>query len=359
MPGGTGEPAWARPPEPPRSPIGAPAPYFWEIAARPRPVSRVATLARWTLTAVLLCASLLSFAYAGVSVYAASNLAYAPQVVPTSTPATYGLKYQPVKFSSRTDHVVLRGWFIPGVGPKGALTDARTIIVVHGSPDNRTDLGMGYLDLSAALAKHGFAVLTFDLRGTGQSQAEPLSMGYFEKRDVLGAVDFLLSGEQPYPNLGRPKAIGGWGVSMGAATLLLAAAQDTAIKAVVSDSAYSDALPLLEREIPKRSGLPSWFTPGVLRAFQALYAIDFAAVRPVDVVAKIAPRPIYFIQGAADTYVPTSDMNLLDQAAKQGSGARVSIWLVPNATHAQAFKVAGQKYVDNVVAFFTANLPVA
>jgi len=311
------------------------------------------------MTLALLCVSVFSFAYAGVSVYAASNLVYAPQVVATSTPADYKLAYQNISFVSRTDHVELQGWFIPGVTSKGALTDTRTIIVVHGTRENRADPGMGLLPLSAALAKHGFAVLAFDMRGSGLSQAAPLSLGYYEQRDVLGAVDFLLNGAMPYPKLGRPKVIGGWGVSMGAATLLLAAAQEPAIHAVVADSAYTDALPLLEREIPKRSGLPSWFTPGVLRAAQTLYAIDFTAVHPVDVVAKIAPRPILFIQGAADTYVPTSDMTALAQAAQQGSGAQVSTWLVPKAAHAQAYHVAGQAYVDKVVAFFTANLPVA
>ena len=342
-----------------QSPNAGATPYFWDVVARPRPVSLLATLARWTITTALLFSALFSFAYAGVSVYVASNLAYAPQVVPTTTPKAYGLQYQTVEFPSRTDHIGLQGWFIPGVDPRGALTDARTIIVVHGIRANRTDPGMGLLAFSAALAKHGFAVLAFDMRGSGQSQAEPLSLGYFEQRDVLGAVDFLLNGALPFPKLGRPRVIGGWGVSMGAASLLLAAAKEPAIRAVVSDSAYTDALPLLEREIPKRSNLPSWFTPGVLRASQALYAIDFSAVRPVDVVAKIAPRPIYFIQGAADTYVPPADMTLLAQAAQRGTDARVSTWLVPNATHAQAYKVAGQKYVDNVVAFFTANLSVA
>lgn len=357
MPGGSGEPAWARQPDPIRSPDAAP--YIWEIEARPHPVPRVATLARWVMTLALLCVALFSFAYAGVSVYVASNLIYAPQVVPTSTPAAYKLAYKDVTFLSRTDNVGLQGWFIPGVGANGALTDARTIIVVHGMRENRADPGVGLLPLSAALAKAGFAVLAFDMRGSGLSQAEPLSLGYYEQRDVLGAADFLIKGDMPFPKLGRPKAIGGWGVSMGAASLLLAAAQDPAIHAVVSDSAFSDALPLLEREIPKRSGLPAWFTPGVLRSTQALYAIDFSAVRPVAVVAKIAPRPILFIQGADDTYVPTSDMTALAQAAQQGSGAQVTTWLVPGAKHGQAYNVAGKAYVDALVKFFTDNLPVA
>ena len=358
VPGGPVETEWARQSELPRASSAEPRPYYWELAARVPQAALAARLARWAMTALFIVTALFSFAYAGVSAYVASNLVYAPQVAPTSTPAAYHLAYQRVTFTSRgKDRVGLQGWFIPGVGANGALTDARTIIVVHGLRANRTDPGMGLLDLSAALAKRGFAVLAFDMRGSGESQPEPLSLGYYEQNDVLGAVDFLRTGSMPYPKLGRPKVIGGWGESMGAATLLLAAAQEPAIRAVVADSAYADALPLVEREIPKRSGLPSWFTPGVLRATQIMYAIDYSAVRPVDVIAKIAPRPILLIQGADDTYVPPSDMAALAEAASKGSGAQIETWLVPGAKHVQAFHVAGKAYVDKVAAFFTTNLP--
>jgi pimeloyl-ACP methyl ester carboxylesterase len=235
------------------------------------------------------------------------------------------------------------------------MTARRVIIVVHGARTNRTDPGTGALDVSAALARHGFAVLAFDMRGMGASPPAPLSMGYFEQRDVLGAVDFLRSGPLPYPRLGRPWVMGGWGVSMGAATLLLAAAREPALRALVADSAYADILPLLEREIPARSGLPSAVTPGVVLAAWALYGIDYRASRPVDVVARIAPRPLLFIHGAADTFIPPSTARVLATAAHVPH-AHVQFWLVPGARHAQGFHVAGQAYVRRVIAFLRASL---
>src|SRR5438128_10745110 len=123
------------------------------------------------------------------------------------------------------------------------------------------------------------------------SSPAPRSLGYFEQRDVLGAVDFLRAGPLPYPELGRPRAIAGWGVSMGAATLMMAAAQAPAIRAVVSDSAYADIIPILEREVPKGGHLPSLFTPGTFFAPKVLYGFDFYAVRPEDSLAGIALRP--------------------------------------------------------------------
>jgi len=228
--------------------------------------------------------------------------------------------------------------------------------MVHGKGANRTDKSAGLLNLSGDLARHGFAILAFDMRGSGESPPAPLSLGYFEQRDVLGAVDFLRSGPIPYPTLGRTHVIGGWGVSMGAATLMMAAAQAPAIRAVVSDSAYADIIPILEREVPKGGHLPLMFTPGGLFAVNVLYGIDFYAVRPEDIVANIAPRPILFIHGTSDTFVPPSNMDALAAAARTAPNANVQTWLVPGAAHAQSFNTEGAVYVDRVVAFYNAAL---
>jgi len=143
---------------------------------------------------------------------------------------------------------------------------------------------------------------------------------------------------------------------MGAATLLLAAARETAIEAVVSDCAYAEILSILEREIPKVGYLPAIFTPAILLAARAIYGIDFSAVRPMDVVAHIAPRLIYFVHGDADHYVPASHMDVLAKAASAGPASRVQTWLVPGADHAQSYRVQGDMYVCRLVTFYTAAL---
>ncbi|MGZ6389357.1 MAG: alpha/beta hydrolase [Ktedonobacterales bacterium] len=319
-----------------------------QIRHRPWPHRAVAAL--------LVTTFLLTFVYSGISLLGGILLAYVPPVPIRSTPAALGLDYRDVSFVSRGDHVRLRGWFIPGVLPNGRLSAQRTIIMIHGTRQNRTDTGIGLLQLSGEMARHGFAVLAFDMRGMGESAPAPLSLGYYEQHDVLGAVDFLRSGPPPYPELGRPRAIGGWGGSLGAASLLLAAALEPAIQAIVSDSAFADVTPLLEREVPKMSRLPAAFTPGILLAARALYDIDYYADRPVDVVAKIAPRPIFFIHGSADHYIPPSNEDVLVQAAKAGRDAHVTWWRVLGADHVQGYHKAGAAYIARVVAFFTDTL---
>jgi fermentation-respiration switch protein FrsA (DUF1100 family) len=270
-------------------------------------------------------------------VYVATQLAYeAPKPI-TETPAKYQLQYRDVSFPAREDGVKLKGWFVPGELSGGRLTTARTIIMVHGTRQNRATPNDGLIELTDIFVKAGFAVLGFDMRGAGESQPEPLTLGYFEQRDVLGAVDFLQSGP------------------------ILATAREPAIKAVVSDCAYSDIIPILQREVHVRSGLPEALTPGVLLAARALYGVDYYAVRPVDVVASIAPRPIFFIHGDADQYVPFTDMQELADAAQTGFQAHVQTWAVHGVGHARSFKTTidgpfNPEYGPRVVEFFTKSL---
>jgi pimeloyl-ACP methyl ester carboxylesterase len=297
---------------------------------------------------------LVTLVYTSLSIYVATQLAHQPPIALQATPASLGLTYRNVTFPSREDHLTLSGWFIPGVMPDGLLTSRRTIIMVHGYHTNRVDPAAGLLELSAQFARDGFAVLAFDLRGDGQSAAAPLSLGEFEQRDVLGAVDFLRSGPVPYPALGRPQRIGGFGESMGAASLLLAAAREPAIQAIVSDTAYATSGPDLERDLPRNSHLPAFFTPGTILAANVLYGVDLYAGRPIDVVASIAPRPIFFIHVAGDNGTRSSDMTALVAAAKAAPNAHVQSWLIPGGGHSQGFHIEGTAFVSRVVAFFTA-----
>ena len=291
-------------------------------------------------------------AYLIVSAYAARRLAFSKPLAIEQTPADFGLDFRDVSFLSRDDSILLGGWLIPGIGAGGQPTLERTIIAVHGAWQNRTDPAIGLLALCCALARAGFAVLTFDMRGHGESQIAPFTLGYSEQSDILGAVDYLREGALPYPELARPEWIGGYGISMGASALLYAAATEPAIRAVVSDSAYAEMAPTIERELPLRSKLPRFFTPGILRAARILYHVDVAAVRPVEAVDAIAPRPLLLIQGGADAMNPALSLTNLARAAELSPGAQVVTWRVPNVPHAQAFHQETEAYVSLLIAFF-------
>jgi dipeptidyl aminopeptidase/acylaminoacyl peptidase len=309
--------------------------------------------ARRVLLGAILALEVVMLGYAGASVMAATAL-MAPNPSPRSisqTPAAWGLLYQTVSFPSRSDHLLIRGWLMPGLLPDGKQTVQRTIIAVHGIPGNRSSV----LPVSAALVQHGFAVLALDLRGYGESAPAPLSLGEFEQRDILGAVDFLQTGALPFPRLGRPRVIGGWGMSLGAATLLLAAAAEPALRAIVSDSAFAAAAAVVRGWWEQR-GLPIWLLPGALLAGQLRYGVNYDQARPVAVVAQIAPRPIWFIHGTADSAVPIANLDQLVAAASQPPNAHVQTWKVLGAQHVQAFSLMPEAYVQRLVAFYQSAL---
>jgi fermentation-respiration switch protein FrsA (DUF1100 family) len=291
-------------------------------------------------------------AYLGISAWVARRLAFSKPLAIAETPASAGLAFYDVSFQSRGDGVPLRGWLIPGSSADGQPTLERTVIAVHGAWQNRTDPAIGLLDLCCALARAGFAVLTFDMRGHGESAKAPFTLGYAEQRDILGAVDFLTAGALPYPELTRPRWIAGYGISMGASALLYAAAREPAIRAVASDSAYAEMSDTIARELPLRSGLPDFFIPGTLLAARALYGVDIAAVRPVEAVAAIAPRPLLLIQGGADAMNPAASLTHLAHAAEAAPDAHVVSWRAPNVPHAQAYHYEPAAYLSLLLSFF-------
>ncbi|MGZ3618421.1 MAG: hypothetical protein ACXVAV_15675, partial [Ktedonobacteraceae bacterium] len=92
---------------------------------------------------------------------------------------------------------------------------------------------------------------------------------------------------------------------MGGATAILATANEPAIKALVSDSSYADVLTRIERDVPAANiavigHVPAMFTPGGLVVANWLYGVDYYDIKPVAVIASIAPRPILLIHGADD-----------------------------------------------------------
>ncbi len=95
---------------------------------------------RKLIIALFIGLEVLILSYIGISFFVATQMAYAQPKAITETPAALGLNYRDVSFLSRQDHLLLQGWFMPGVLPNGQLTTERTIIMVHGLHSNREAL---------------------------------------------------------------------------------------------------------------------------------------------------------------------------------------------------------------------------
>jgi fermentation-respiration switch protein FrsA (DUF1100 family) len=278
----------------------------------------------------------LAIGYLGLSAYLTTLATLTVRHPPEGTPADLGLTYEPVAFTSLGDGLALRGWYLPATGQ-------RAVVLVHGIDGNRWDTFHHQDQLAALLVHAGYDVLTFDLRGSGESGGDRLGLGWLERQDVAGAVQYVrMRGVAP----GR---IGLWGQSFGASAVLLAAPELASVGAVISDAAFADVRPLLDGEIHTRTGLPSVFTPGLSLFAKALYGLDLSTIPPERAVPRIAPRPILFIHGAADPRIPVDHAYRLKAAAR---GAADELWVVPGAGHVLSFDAQPAAYATNVLAFY-------
>lgn len=222
-----------------------------------------------------------------------------------------------------SDGVKLAAWYTPP--ENGAL-----ILLAHGYGDRRSE------EFYAFFAGHGYGALAWDFRGHGASGGDRVTLGYDELRDVEAALAYALA---------RPEVehIGGWGGSMGAVTMIRAAAQHPEIEALVADSPFAT----LEDELDLRVPVP--LLNPLIRAFaewQTGLSLDL--VRPVDEIGRISPRPVLLIQGLGDTMVPPDSAERLYAAA----GEPRQLWTEPEVPHLNMYAFYRARYTKRVIKFF-------
>lgn len=265
------------------------------------------------------------------------RLAMLDRVINETTPEQEGLPYEEIWFKSR-DGLKLHGWFIP------ASVENRpgkaTIIVGHGHGGSKvTDLRYASLFL-----RGGYSVFMFDFRGHGQSDG-PIgtSMGYWERYDVAGAVDWLLG-----RGLNR---LGMFGISMGGAIAILATAENPHIKTVVVDSAYSHLPRSIAAELNNMWGVPFWLARPLgwygYRMLSQHQGFSWREGHPADVVAKIAPRPILIIHPDEDRLTRVENGHILYKKAHHPK----ELWIQPGLSHAQGYEVYGLEYERRIIEF--------
>jgi fermentation-respiration switch protein FrsA (DUF1100 family) len=242
-----------------------------------------------------------------------------------------------VEFQSK-DGTPLRGWFIPGESPK-------TIILLHGFTDIR-DKMLPHADF---LHTAGYSVLLFDFRSRGESGGDAVTMGYHERGDVQGAVAYLKS---------RPDSdgedLGILGVSMGAATAILAAVETPELKAVVSESSFKSVDSAIADSFEHFIDLPAFpFAPITVFIIERRLGINTAQVVPEEVVGLISPRPLFLIHGEDDGTIRPENGEAIYSAARE---PKEDLWLIPGAGHAEGAEIAPVEYGRRVVRFFDRHL---
>lgn len=246
------------------------------------------------------------------------------------TPATYGATFEDVSFTSE-DGNVLTGWRLPSTGT------GTTIVMTHGLFRSRFEL----IERGCDLWRLGFGVVLYDLRRHGSSPAEFSTIGYEERHDVTAAV-----------GVARDRAPGDrivlFGVSMGAAATLLAAAETEGITAVVADSSFLSLSHTVSHHLA-RARIPTvpfapllvWMTAGRMSFDPSDFDVRAAVER--------IPCPILFIGGGQDDRMPID--TVLVPLAGASRNPLSSRFVVENAGHGQAYDADRIGYIAAVNAF--------
>lgn len=189
----------------------------------------------------------------------------------------------------------------------------------------------------------GRNALLIDQRASGESGGNIISFGINEHRDCLSWVAFMRQ------HFGEDVKIILTGISMGAATVLIAAGEalpDNVI-GVLADCGYTSAKDIICKVIAGMklpAGLAYPFVKLGARLFGG-FCLDETA--PIDAV-KRAKIPVIFFHGESDDFVPCDmSRNMYDACA-----SRKHLHTVPGAGHGLAFPADEETYLTVLKEFF-------
>jgi alpha-beta hydrolase superfamily lysophospholipase len=217
------------------------------------------------------------------------------------------------------------------------------------------------------LREAGFAVLAFDFRNQGESDAlrgyEPLHwVTEYEVTDVRAAIAFV----SRRPDLAE-LPLGLFGISRGGGAALAAAARSRGVAAVACEGAFTtDSLTMLytyrwaELYLPGwiMRLIPRWHLAGTLalarRVSQWRRGCRYAVLERD--LPRLRDQSVLFIAGERDTYVPPT---VAQAMCRYIGGPRQDVWVVPEASHNRARRVDSAGFDRRVTAFFQESLPAA
>ncbi|MGB0715171.1 MAG: alpha/beta hydrolase [Phycisphaerae bacterium] len=212
------------------------------------------------------------------------------------------------------------------------------------------------------LLQHGYDVFAFDFRGHG---ASPPEQGYRprqwpsdrERADMLGAIAIIGSWLE---QRGRSRDLGLFGISRGAGAAILASTNIDSVKAIVTDGVFSSDSTMeflmrrfatifakirivAENHPPMFWRFLRWL---LFRECRRKFGCQFPSVRKA--IVKLHRKPIFFIHGERDSYIPIAQSQALYNIAK---GPKY-LWIVAGAAHNRSIVVSPQEYGRRVCRFF-------
>lgn len=217
-------------------------------------------------------------------------------------------------------------------------------IIFHGYRSNiGTDCNGGYY-LSV---KNGYNVLVVYQRGHRESGGKTITFGVKERYDCLDWISYINE------RFGEETPILLMGLSMGAATVLMAAGLDlpSNVKGVMADCGFSSPKEILQ-EVIRKMKYPLRITYFFVRMSARIFGhFDPEEASAVEAL-KDAKVPVLIIHGDDDRFVPSR----MSRENYDACASAKEILIVPGAGHglsycvdAKAYEKAVQDFIDRVM----------
>lgn len=210
------------------------------------------------------------------------------------------------------------------------------VIYLHGNCSSRLES----LEVLEVLLPLNITVFAFDFSGSGMSDGDYISLGWFEKDDLAMVVEHLKYS-------GKTNHIGLWGRSMGAVTAMLYTPLDPSLAGVVFDSPFSSLPDLAQELASSHSSVPSFLVSAGLSfvrgSIKKRIGLDINDLKPVH-FAPQCQVPALFIGAEQDELVRPYHTRLLYSAY----GGRKKLVMVQGEHNGPRPQVA----VDQVQKFF-------
>lgn len=232
------------------------------------------------------------------------------------------------------DSVQLHAILIPASKP----TD-KTAVVIHGHRSS----SLGMLHIAYMYQNDlGMNVLLPDLRTHGKSGGTHVQMGWLDRLDALRWT------EVAHQCFNADKIVV-HGISMGAATTMMLSGEPTPdyVRCYVEDCGYTSVWEELAYVGHHRYGIgefPFMYIANEICKYK--YGWDFREASSLKQVGQCT-KPMLFIHGDNDTYVPSEMIHRLYQAKP----CNKAIWEAPGTMHARAYHDYPKEYTRQVKSF--------
>ncbi len=219
----------------------------------------------------------------------------------------------------------------------GRTPSSPSVLLLHGNRSSRAAMARN----AAWLAGKGYAVLTIDFRGCGESAEARHSFGLFESRDARAAFDWLKRRQH-----GAPVAV--IGASLGGAAALLGEGGPLPADAMVLQAVYPDIRRAIRNRIAAESGVAPAYLLEPLLSLQSKprFGVWPARLSPLQALRRYR-GPVLVIGGGEDRSTPPAETRMLFAAAP---GPK-SLWIEPRVGHSAATVLRSESYRRRLLGF--------